>query len=73
MGKFISSIEITKKYNISYQALNYYTNLGLLEIVTKKGNRRFYDENKLKRNLEKIQSMKNEGYPLALIRKKLLI
>ncbi|MDD3150757.1 MAG: MerR family transcriptional regulator [Candidatus Gastranaerophilales bacterium] len=72
MGKLISSSEITKKYNLSYQTLNYYTNLGLLETVKKEGNKRFYNEDTVKVNLEKIQAMKNEGYTLALIRKRLI-
>jgi len=65
----ISSIEIIKRYKISYQTLNYYTNLGLLQSLKKKGNKRYYDESELKDNLNKIQKFKNEGYPLRLIRK----
>ena len=65
----ISSIEIIKRYKISYQTLNYYTNLGLLQSLKKKGNKRYYDESELKDNLDKIQKFKNEGYPLRLIRK----
>jgi len=65
----ISSTEIIKRYKISYQTLNYYTNLGLLQTLKKKGNKRYYDESELKDNLDKIQKFKNEGYPLRLIRK----
>jgi DNA-binding transcriptional MerR regulator len=65
----ISSAEIIKRFKISYQTLNYYTNLGLLRSLNKKGNKRYYDELELKNNLEKIQKFKNEGYPLRLIRK----
>jgi len=65
----VSSTEIIKRYKISYQTLNYYTNLGLLQPLNKKGNKRYYDELELKNNLEKIQKFKNEGYPLRLIRK----
>lgn len=65
----ISSTEIIRRYKISYQTLNYYTNLGLLQPLNKKGNKRYYDELELKNNLEKIQKFKNEGYPLRLIRK----
>lgn len=65
----ISSLEIVKKYRISYQTLNYYTNLGLLQAMNKQGNKRFYDERQLRQDLEKIQKLKNEGYTLGLIRK----
>jgi DNA-binding transcriptional MerR regulator len=71
MNKLISSSDIVKKYKISYQTLNYYTNLSLLQAVNKKGNKRFYNEKDIKQNLEKIQRLKNEGYTLRLIRKEL--
>jgi len=69
MNILISSSEIVKKYKISYQTLNYYTNLDLLQAVNKKGNKRFYNEKDIKQNLEKIQKLKSEGYTLRLIRK----
>lgn len=68
MAKLISSPEIVTKYKISYQTLNYYTNLGLLHAVKKRGNKRYYDEGEIKHNLTKIESLKNEGYTLRLIR-----
>jgi len=71
MNNLISTSEIVAKYKISYQTLNYYTNLGLLQATSKVGNKRFYDENKLKQDLDKIQQLKNEGYTLNLIRKTL--
>lgn len=67
--KLISSQEIVIRYKISYQTLNYYTNLGLLSQAKKVGNKRFYDEGKTKSALRKIQKLKNEGYTLGLIRK----
>lgn len=69
MGKLISSPEIVAKYKISYQTLNYYTNLGLFHAVNKRGNKRYYAEKEIKGRLTRIQSLKNEGYPLRLIRK----
>jgi DNA-binding transcriptional MerR regulator len=67
--KLIAPTEIVKRYKISYQTLNYYTNLGLFSAVNKVGNKRYYDELVFKHNLEKIQQLKNEGYTLGLIRK----
>ena len=69
LKRLISPCEIVKRYKISYQTLNYYTNLGLFSAVNKVGNKRYYDEAVLKTNLEKIQQLKNEGYTLGLIRK----
>ena len=67
----ISAQEIAKKYNISYQAVNYYTNLGLLVVRKRKGNGRLYDEKEVEERLKKIAELKDEGYPLKLICKML--
>ena len=63
----ITSAEVVKKYKISYQTLNYYTNLGLPVSKGRIGNKRLYDEKKLKKRLKKIQKLKNDGYTLRLI------
>ncbi len=70
-GKLISAQEITKKYRITYQTVNHYTNFGLLRIATKKGNVRMYNQAEVRRRLAKITRLMNEGYPLRLIRKQL--
>jgi DNA-binding transcriptional MerR regulator len=67
----ISSQKIIKKYGISYQTLNYYTNLGLLTVRERKGNGRLYSEQEVERNLRRIAELKNQGYPLRLICKML--
>ena len=67
----ISSQEIVKRYNVSYQTVNYYTNLGLLPVKKRKGNGRLYNEEEIKKSLEKITELKDEGYPLRLICKML--
>ncbi len=72
MGKVITAKEIASKFNLSYQVINRYTNAGLLQVVSKKGNLHMYDflltEKRLKQILESI----NEGYPFVLIRKKII-
>jgi DNA-binding transcriptional MerR regulator len=64
----VAPSEIVKKFNISYQTLNNYTNLGLLIVKEKKGNVRFYKLREVKHRLERIKSLKNRGYTLRLIR-----
>jgi DNA-binding transcriptional MerR regulator len=71
-GKLISAKEITAKYNISYQTVNHYTDFGLLPMVIKKGNIRFYDNSQVKSRLSRIAKLASEGYSLRLIRRKLL-
>lgn len=68
----IAASDIVKKYSVTYQAVNHYTNLGLLQVVKKEGNTRMYVKAKVKGRLSKIAKLVNEGYSLRLIRKKLI-
>ena len=70
--KTISAKEIVKRFNIPYHTLNYYTAIGLLPVLSKNGNHRIYDVKEIKRRLEKISKLAKEGYPLHLIRKKII-
>ena len=70
--KLISAKEIISKFNISLQRVNHYTNIGLLSVVTRKGNVRMYNETEVKERIAKISELRNEGYSLRLIRKKLI-
>lgn len=67
MKGHISALEVTRKFNLSYQTLNYYTNLGLLHSVKRQQNKRFYLELEVRERLEKINVLKNKGYPLKII------
>jgi DNA-binding transcriptional MerR regulator len=71
-NKFITAKEIANKYGISYQIINRYSDAGLLSVVFKKNNIRFYDRRLAHRRMERITNLKKEGYSLTLIRKKLL-
>jgi DNA-binding transcriptional MerR regulator len=71
-AKLISAKEIISKYNISYQTVNHYTDFGLLPMVEKRGNIRFYDHNLVRSRLSQIMKLAGEGYSLRLIRKKLV-
>lgn len=68
----MSAGDIVRKYGVTYQAVNHYTNLGLLQVVTKDGNARMYAKSKVKGRLSKISKLAGEGYSLRLIRKKLI-
>jgi DNA-binding transcriptional MerR regulator len=71
-NKEVAVKEIMSRYNLTYQTVNHYTDLGLLPLAFKKGNVRFYDSNKVKQRLATITALTREGYSLRLIRKKLL-
>jgi DNA-binding transcriptional MerR regulator len=73
MGKkTISAKEIVHKFGIPYHTVNYYTAIGLLPITQKVGSKRMYQEDLVRERLQKIAELAREGYPLNLIRKKLL-
>jgi len=71
-NKMISAKEIVDLFHISYQTVNHYTDFGLLEVVEKKGNVRFYDRETVVNRLKEIRNLTGEGYSLRLIRKKLI-
>ena len=66
-NKIISALAIAKKYKLSYQTVNYYTNLGLLRVFESRGNKRFYNTKQVEVRLEEIGKLKRKGYPLRLI------
>lgn len=70
--KLISAQELVKKFKIQYHTLNYYTIIGLLPVSKKNGNQRMYEEDLVKERLGEIFRLSQEGYPLNLIRKKLV-
>ncbi len=67
----VTAKEIARKYKLGYPTINYYTDLGLLEIVRKDGNKRLYSGRQVKDRLNRISKMVNEGYPLRLICRKM--
>jgi len=69
--KLIFAKEIALKFDIPYHTVNHYTNLGFFSVVSRKGNKRLYNEKDIREQLNKILRLSNEGYPLRLIRKKL--
>lgn len=70
-GTYITAKDIAKRYKVAYPTINHYTNLGFLSIVKREGNKRLYHGVVVKRRLELISKLVNEGYPLRLIRKKI--
>ncbi len=71
-GQYITAKDISKKFKVAYPTINHYTNLGFLSIVRREGNKRLYNGKEVKLRLSLISKMVNEGYPLRLIRKKLI-
>ena len=72
VNRMISAKDIIDKYRISYQTVNHYTDFGLLPVLVKKGNVRYYNRGVVQKRLKKIKYLTEEGYSLRLIRKKLI-
>lgn len=70
MDGFINAQQLSSRLKIPYSKINYYTSLGFFEITRKEGNKRYYSMTEVTRRYELVSKLINEGYPLALIRKK---
>ena len=70
-GHYLTAKDIAKKFKLAYPTINYYTDLGLLEIARKEGNKRLYNGKRVKERLDRVAKMINEGYPLRLICRKM--
>ena len=64
---FLTASEIVQRFRLSYQTLNYYTNLGLLSVARRDGHQRLYNERQVQQSLQAVGRLKDEGYPLRLI------
>lgn len=70
-SRLLSALELVRKFGISYQTLNHYTNLGLTKNSTRKGLRRFYREADVRRRLRMVKALQSKGYTLRLIAERL--
>lgn len=61
--------ELSSLFLMSKATINYYTNMGLLHIAEKQGNKRLYDKTEVEERLKKIKDLRRSGYSLRLIRK----
>ncbi|OQB13410.1 MAG: hypothetical protein BWY16_00232 [Candidatus Omnitrophica bacterium ADurb.Bin205] len=64
---FITPAQISKIHSISYQTINYYTNLGLLRVKKREANNRLYSPKEVSACLRKVSDLKSQGYSLRLI------
>ncbi len=67
----ISTKEIVEKYGLPYSTVNHYTIIGLLAVEARRRNVRLYDEAEVEEKLTRIMKLRDKGYPLHLIQKKL--
>ncbi len=66
-SRLMTAHDVVKRFRLSYQTLNYYTTLGLLQVAKREGNERLYNARGVHKQLSHISRLKDEGYPLRLI------
>lgn len=60
--------DLALRAGVGASTLNYYTNLGLIQVADRDGNRRLYQEAEALQQLGEIRRLRREGYPLRIIR-----
>ena len=58
---FVTAHQIVQRYGLSYQTLNYYTNLGLLHVVKRHGTERLYNAQDVGRQLQAVGRLRCSG------------
>lgn len=71
-NQLVTAKDISREHKIAYPTINHYTDLGFLPIVKRAGNKRMYSKKEVRERLRFVTKMINEGYPLRLIRTKLM-
>lgn len=70
--KFRSVQEVAKQYDISVATVDYYVNMGLLDVAGQEGNKRLFDPQTIRRQMQTIHRLRNQGYSLRQIQQRLL-
>jgi len=70
LERLVTTKELAEILKVSVATVNYYTNIGLFKICVRKGNMRLYDKKGTVRGFENIKHLRNEGYSLKLICKR---
>jgi DNA-binding transcriptional MerR regulator len=67
--RLISAKDMAAQAGVSYAAINHYTDMGLLDVVSKQNRVRLYDSGVALERLMLISKLINEGYTLRVIAK----
>jgi len=70
--KLRSVREVAKHYGVSVATVDHYVNMGLLDIAAQKGNKRLFDLQTTRRQMQTIHRLRNQGYSLKQIQQKIL-
>ena len=73
MKKMVNVDELAKSIEVSKATVNYYTNIGLIEVKEIKRNKRLYDLEEVRRRVLKVREMMKMGYTIKLILRELAL
>ena len=63
--------DIQAELKVSASAVNYYTALGLLRVIRRRGTMRFYDARVTRQRMKRMRVLLDRGYTLQLIKEQL--
>ena len=63
--------DIQTEFKVSASAVNYYTALGLLRVIRRRGTTRFYDARVTRQRMKRMRALLDRGYTLQVIKEQL--
>lgn len=70
--KFRSAREVAKHYGISAASVDHYVDMGLLDVAVQKGNKRLFNPKTIRKQMQTIRYLRNQGYSLRQVQQKML-
>ncbi|MBU1006475.1 MAG: MerR family transcriptional regulator [Candidatus Omnitrophica bacterium] len=64
--------EVSKLFGLSKASVNYYINMGLIDVSLRRGNKRFFEHNMVKCRMNTIHNLQEKGFLLRQIKEKIL-
>ncbi|MBU0759939.1 MAG: MerR family transcriptional regulator [Candidatus Omnitrophica bacterium] len=64
--------EVSKLFSLSKASINYYINMGLIDVSMRRGNKRFFEYDIIKHRMNTIQQLQEKGFLLRQIKEKIM-
>lgn len=61
--------QLARECKTTYHTINFYINMGLLQVNDRRGNKRYLGKNRALKVMKKVISMRKAGFPLSVIMK----
>lgn len=67
--RLITAKDLSKKYNLTYPIINHYIKVGLLDVIERKGNKRYLNKQSSEDMMKRVVWLTQKGFPLSMINK----